>query len=272
MNWAGGVVVVIDLLRASSDDLRGAGFNGARDGSGPLHSRSTTCVRAADAERDRIESVLLGGERNAQPIAGFDLGNSPARLYGRTRFSTAAGVVHHHQRHPMALEHARIADRVVVVAAVRKPLGRGRGGRGRRRRAPALRRHERATSRGTTCWRPRRSLIALLRRWRPGGERRGGAKRPSREWQELRTTASRRWAGRRKPAAGRRAERLRRTASTGSTLGMDADLPSFDADLNSLAIVPRYDAVDAPDHGPIGLTAAAPLDCRIRAMKAARRR
>lgn len=65
-------VVVIDVLRASSTILE-ALVNGARDVL-PVES-----VEQAVRKREELgrRDVLLCGERDTQPIAGFDLGNSP---------------------------------------------------------------------------------------------------------------------------------------------------------------------------------------------------
>jgi 2-phosphosulfolactate phosphatase len=65
-------VVVIDVLRATSTILE-ALVNGARDVV-PVES-----VEHAVRKREEIgrRDVLLCGERDTQPIAGFDLGNSP---------------------------------------------------------------------------------------------------------------------------------------------------------------------------------------------------
>ncbi|MGH7506288.1 MAG: 2-phosphosulfolactate phosphatase [Longimicrobiales bacterium] len=65
-------VVVIDVLRASTTILE-ALVNGAREVL-PVES-----VEQAVRRREEIgkRNVLLCGERDTQPIAGFDLGNSP---------------------------------------------------------------------------------------------------------------------------------------------------------------------------------------------------
>ena len=69
---AGGVVVVIDLLRATTTIVHALG-NGAR-----------AVVPAASVEEAHAVSLrwpagerLLGGERHGVTIAGFDLDNSP---------------------------------------------------------------------------------------------------------------------------------------------------------------------------------------------------
>lgn len=89
---AGGVVVVIDQLRASTT-IVAALAAGAK--------RVIPCLEVADAlrTRDRLasEPVVLGGERGGVLIDGFDLGNSPAEytppaVMGRTVvFTTTNG-------------------------------------------------------------------------------------------------------------------------------------------------------------------------------------
>lgn len=69
---AGGVAVVIDVLRASTTIVTalaaGAGF-----------VLPTADVEEARRQRERLpDGTLLGGERGGTRIAGFDLGNSPA--------------------------------------------------------------------------------------------------------------------------------------------------------------------------------------------------
>ena len=78
---AGGVVVVIDVLRASTTIVT-ALANGAI---GVRTERTAEAARAAAeaAGRSRGE-CLLGGERGGLRIEGFDLGNSP-REYSRDR-------------------------------------------------------------------------------------------------------------------------------------------------------------------------------------------
>jgi 2-phosphosulfolactate phosphatase len=81
-------VVVIDVLRATSSITHALG-NGAR---------SVVPVRSVEqaartAERLGRDAVLLCGERDTQPISGFDLGNSPQeftaeRVGGKTLVMT----------------------------------------------------------------------------------------------------------------------------------------------------------------------------------------
>ncbi|TWT97001.1 putative 2-phosphosulfolactate phosphatase [Botrimarina colliarenosi] len=109
---AGETVVVIDLLRASTTICQ-ALASGARDVTAFLEVGDV--VRAAEAEGSR-EGLILAGERNCQIIDGFDLGNSPAEftpdeVFGqRVFFTTTNGT--------RALQHARLASRVVVGAVV----------------------------------------------------------------------------------------------------------------------------------------------------------
>src|SRR5918911_337667 len=69
---AGRVVVVIDVLRASTT-IAAALANGAKNVV-PLESADEVITRAR--QFDRAE-VRLAGERKMRPIPGFDLGNSP---------------------------------------------------------------------------------------------------------------------------------------------------------------------------------------------------
>jgi len=109
---AGGVAVVIDVLRATTTLVEGLA-NGARSVV-PCES-----VEAARAVRDeRGADVLLGGERNCQLIPGFDLDNSPAswgagRVAGRDiAFTTTNGT--------RALLRAVQADRIYTAALVNR--------------------------------------------------------------------------------------------------------------------------------------------------------
>jgi len=78
---AGGIVVVIDVLRASTTIVT-ALANGAL---GVRTERTADAARAAAARADRDAGhCLLGGERGGLRIDGFDLGNSP-REYSRDR-------------------------------------------------------------------------------------------------------------------------------------------------------------------------------------------
>jgi 2-phosphosulfolactate phosphatase len=107
---AGGAVVVIDLLRASTS-ICWALANGARDVR-PF-AEVDDLLRAA-AELGRT-NVLLGGERGGVRIQGFDLGNSPAeytpeRVAGKSVLITTTNGTR-------ALWHARLAKRIVVGCA-----------------------------------------------------------------------------------------------------------------------------------------------------------
>lgn len=68
----GRVVVVIDVLRATSTIIE-ALVNGGRSVL-PVQGVDEAVRRASELGRD---SVLLCGERDAEPIRGFDFGNSP---------------------------------------------------------------------------------------------------------------------------------------------------------------------------------------------------
>lgn len=69
---AGGVAVVIDVLRASTTIVTALA-------EGAAFVLPTASVAEARQQRDQLPSgTLLGGERGGVRIAGFDLGNSPA--------------------------------------------------------------------------------------------------------------------------------------------------------------------------------------------------
>ena len=81
---AGGIAVVIDVLRASTTMIT-ALANGA--------SRVRPVPDVAEARAAAVgAAALLGGERGGVRIDGFDLGNSPAE-YGRDRVAGRAIVI-----------------------------------------------------------------------------------------------------------------------------------------------------------------------------------
>lgn len=108
---AGGVAVVIDVLRASTS-MVAALDAGATE--------ILPCEEVAEARRLAATfppgEALLGGERGGRPIPGFDLGNSPGEyrpeVVGGKRivFTTSNGT--------RALAHCRSAERVLVGAFV----------------------------------------------------------------------------------------------------------------------------------------------------------
>ena len=108
---AGSVVVVIDLLRASTTICQ-ALASGAREVV-PFLEVDETLAAAAKCERS---DIVLGGERSGGKIKGFDLGNSPAEYTRETvggrrvLITTTNGT--------RALHHARFGRRVVVGAFV----------------------------------------------------------------------------------------------------------------------------------------------------------
>ncbi len=109
---AGGTVIVIDLLRATTTICQ-ALASGASEVVPFLEIEDA--LEAAKAVPDR-ERIVLGGERRGIKIAGFDLGNSPAEytpeaVGGRRVFITTTNGTR-------ALHHARLAARVVVGALV----------------------------------------------------------------------------------------------------------------------------------------------------------
>lgn len=119
---AGGVAVVIDVLRASTTMIHalGAGANGVIPCGETDEARAIVTARPAG-------SCVLGGEREGVRIAGFDLGNTPteytpATVGGKTVvFTTTNGT--------RALGHARRAERILVgafanLAALSRELAR----------------------------------------------------------------------------------------------------------------------------------------------------
>ncbi len=105
----GGIVVVIDVLRASTTIVQA------------LESGATEiipCEEVAEARAvaEQIPNAILGGERKGMPIEGFKLGNSPGdylphRVNGRSIvFTTSHGT--------RAIAHAHSADRVLIGAFV----------------------------------------------------------------------------------------------------------------------------------------------------------
>jgi len=109
--FAGGVVVVIDVLRASTT-IVAALAAGARE---ILPCQEVDGARALAAKLPPGD-VLLAGERGALPIDGFDLGNSPAdftpeSVGGRSIvFTTTHGT--------RARAKCRLAERVLLGAFV----------------------------------------------------------------------------------------------------------------------------------------------------------
>lgn len=108
---AGGMVVVIDVLRATST-ITAALAAGCRE--------VIPCLEVEEARRRAAEfppgQAVLGGERQGLPIAGFNFGNSPAdytpaNVAGKTVvFTTTNGT--------KALRSCLLAERVVLGAFV----------------------------------------------------------------------------------------------------------------------------------------------------------
>jgi len=104
---AGKLVVIIDILRASSTIVT-ALANGCR-GFIPILSPDKAKEKAQEFEKERI---LLGGEREGIKIEGFNLGNSPREykreaVKGKTIiFSTTNGV--------KTLEMVKGAHRIII--------------------------------------------------------------------------------------------------------------------------------------------------------------
>ena len=118
---AGGIAVVIDVLRASTTIVTALAHGAAR----------VVPVAEVDEARRRavaIEgSVVLGGERGGLRIPGFDLGNSPReysvdRVSGRTIvISTTNGTAALHAcRAAREILVGAIVNRTAVAAAIRR--------------------------------------------------------------------------------------------------------------------------------------------------------
>ena len=108
---ADGVAIVIDVLRATTTIVHALA-------AGCLAVRPCATIEEARCLADRLPAgkVLLGGEREGLPIAGFDLGNSPreytsARCAGTTLVLTTSNGTR-------ALLHASRAGRVLAAGFV----------------------------------------------------------------------------------------------------------------------------------------------------------
>jgi 2-phosphosulfolactate phosphatase len=109
----GSTVVVIDLLRATSTICQ-ALASGARDVV-PFLEVDEALAAAAKLHRSKF---VLGGERKGKQINGFDLGNSPGdytpdHVGGRRLLFTSTNG-------SKALDHARLAERVLVGSALNR--------------------------------------------------------------------------------------------------------------------------------------------------------
>jgi 2-phosphosulfolactate phosphatase len=107
---AGGVAVVIDVLRATTVIVHAlaAGCKAV-----------VPCGEIDEAKRRAAElsgKVVVGGERHGKPIRGFDLGNSPGEYTARV--CKGATVVMTTTNGTRALLRATEADRVLIAAFV----------------------------------------------------------------------------------------------------------------------------------------------------------
>ncbi|MEM9185957.1 MAG: 2-phosphosulfolactate phosphatase [Planctomycetota bacterium] len=226
-DFAGGTVVVIDLLRASTTICQ-ALASGASEVRAFLDVGDV--VRAAEGV-DRAE-LILGGERGGELIDGFDLGNSPAEytadeVFGRRVFFTTTNGT-------AALTHSRLAERVVVGAAVNLSAVAG---------SVSSDEHLHLLCAGTNGHVTREDRLAAgaiaTEVLALGGEREQNDQAESvlREWQELLTTA--RALGR--TPTEQLAIELRDTPGGKNliAIGIDDDLPRCAA-IDTLDIVPEY--------------------------------
>ncbi len=115
---AGSVVIVVDLLRASTTICQ-ALANGAKCVVPSVEVDETFTKAAAHIKKHGSRNkILLGGERGGQPIEGFDLGNSPLdyttdQLFDQTvLFTTTNGT--------KALAYAHLAERTLIGAAINR--------------------------------------------------------------------------------------------------------------------------------------------------------
>lgn len=109
--FRGGVVVVIDVLRATTT-MAFALANGA-DAVWPVAEVDAAHALAREF-RAADKQVLLGGERGGLPIPGFDLGNSPDRY--TTKVCQGRQVIFTTTNGTRALLHANTAERVVTAS------------------------------------------------------------------------------------------------------------------------------------------------------------
>ena len=226
---ADSVVVVVDQLRASSTICHAL-------------SAGAKCVipfvevddTLAKARQFSPGEAVLGGERGGRRIAGFQLGNSPTeyspeKVFGKSvLFTTTNGA--------RALEHARLAKRVLVGATVnRQAIVAELAEAGRVDILCA----------GTNGAVTREDILAagaiadgLLHRKEDESETNEWAEAARREWQELIATAH---ALGRSPS-DQLARELCETAGGKNLLaiGHDFDL-DLCAQLDTLAIVPELD-------------------------------
>jgi 2-phosphosulfolactate phosphatase len=103
---AGGIAVVIDVLRASTTIITALSHGAGR----VLPVRTI-----GEARRLAAAGALLGGERGGRPIEGFDLGNSP-REYSRERVARRPIVIT--TTNGTAALHACSSAAEVLVGAV----------------------------------------------------------------------------------------------------------------------------------------------------------
>jgi 2-phosphosulfolactate phosphatase len=108
---AGGVAVVIDVLRATTSIIHALA-------AGCTSVRPCAEIEEARAVADRMPAgkVILGGERGGLPLPGFDVGNSPRDYTSKT--CRGATLVLTTTNGTRALLRAAEADRVLIAAFV----------------------------------------------------------------------------------------------------------------------------------------------------------
>ena len=105
---AGKVVVVVDILRASSTIVTALG-----EGVGPVFPVATLAECTALGQQ---HGALTAAERDGRPAAGFDLGNSPFGFLGAGRPHRGRALVISTTNGTTALRRSLAAEAVVVGA------------------------------------------------------------------------------------------------------------------------------------------------------------
>jgi 2-phosphosulfolactate phosphatase len=111
---AGGIAVVIDVLRASTTIITALAHGAA----GVRPVLTIDAARALAADQGPRSGILLGGERGGLRIEGFDLGNSPLE-YSRDRVA-GRPIVITTTNGTAALEASSAAAEVLVGAMVNR--------------------------------------------------------------------------------------------------------------------------------------------------------
>ena len=108
---AGGLAVVIDVLRATTTIIHALSA-----GCTSVHPCADIVAAKSLSEEMRAGKVLLAGERDGVPIAGFDLGNSPKEFTAKTCKQKTLLLTTTNGTH--AILRAAEAERVLIAAFV----------------------------------------------------------------------------------------------------------------------------------------------------------